>query len=571
MQKQKQYFETIIQWIKDTKPDKIKLSKEKVKLCREFSMKKIPTDIEIFLNANSDDTKEIRKYIETKPTRTGSGVAVVATMSAPSNCPHGSCIYCPGGLNSEFGDIPKSYTGKEPSTMRGIRNEFDPYRIIFNRLEQYIVLGQNPEKVDQIIMGGTFPSLPIEYQDDYIYYSFKAYNDFSKEFYVWKDVANEETHGKWELDIIKFKKFFELPGDINSPERALRIKNKILALREIDVKTLKEEHLINENVAIRCIGLTIETKPDFGRLEHGKRLLDYGVTRIELGIQTVYDNILKYVHRGHDLQESKDSIAELRDLGFKLNFHIMPGLPVPTGERISREKDIDNFRIFFEDNNFKPDMLKIYPCMVMPGTKLLKDFKSGIFTPLTTKEAADIIVEGFKYIPEWCRVMRVQRDIPTYVTSSGVDKTNLRQYIDILAKERGVVFKDIRTREIKQGTPVESYKLVIREYKANNGTEYFISAEGKDDKDNIKLLGFIRLRLLPRILHEKITKTSSMVRELHVYGSAIGIGKDNIEKTQHKGIGKALVAKAEEISKNNGKDKILIISGVGVRGYYRKL
>ena len=150
------FYCEIIDWIKDVKPDKIKLSKHKKDLCKKYKIKDIPTDIEIYLHAGEPDSKIIRSYLQTKPTRTVSGVAVIATMTKPINCPHGSCIYCPGGLGSAFGDVPKSYTGKEPSTMRGIRNDYDPYRIIFNRLEQYVVIGQNPDKVDQIIMGGTF-------------------------------------------------------------------------------------------------------------------------------------------------------------------------------------------------------------------------------------------------------------------------------------------------------------------------------------------------------------------------------------------------------------------------------
>lgn len=568
MQNQKEYFKIIIQWIKDNKPDKNKLSKEKVKLCRKLGMKKIPTDIEIFLNANSNDIKHIRKYVETKPTRTGSGVAVVATMTKPSNCPHGSCIYCPGGMDSEFGDVPKSYTGKEPSTMRGIRNQFDPYRIIFNRLEQYIVLGQNPEKVDQIIMGGTFPSTPLNYQKKYIYYSFKAYNDFSKLFY--NKIKNKNNKIKWELNINKFKEFFELPGDINDLDRGKRIQKKILSLRNKNIKTLEKEHRLNENSAIKCIGLTIETRPDYGRLKHGLSLLNMGVTRIELGIQTVYNDVLKHINRGHDIKESIGSISELRDLGFKLNFHIMPGLPDKTGKRISKKRDIDNFKLFFEDDNFKPDMLKIYPCMVMPGTKLFNDYKNKKFVPLSTKEAAEIISDGFKFIPEWCRVMRVQRDIPTYVTSSGVDRTNLRQYIDRIAEKNNIEFKDIRSREIKQSNIIGKYKIVVRKYNANNGKEFFISAEGKDEKNKDKLLGFIRLRLPSRSLHKFITNSSTLVRELHVYGSSVGIGNKGKNKTQHKGIGKKLLAKAEQITKENNKYKVVVISGVGVRGYYRK-
>jgi elongator complex protein 3 len=290
------------------------------------------------------------------------------------------------------------------------------------------------------------------------------------------------------------------------------------------------------------------------------------VTRIELGVQTVYDDILKFVNRGHDIDHTKKSIADLRDLGFKLNFHMMPGLPDADGIRISKQKDIECLKTIFHDSDYRPDMIKIYPCMVMPGTELYKIYKEGIFEPLSTEEAAEIIVESYKFIPEYCRIMRIQRDIPTYATTAGVDRTNLRQYVDELAKSKGVTSRDIKAREIGleniDGVP----EIIIREYTASDGKEYFISMELQD-----KILGFVRLRIPSRCLHPVITETSALIRELHVYGQAVGIGQSDDSKTQHKGLGKKLMAKAEEIAIDNGKDKIIIISGVGVRGYYRKL
>jgi elongator complex protein 3 len=555
-----EFYSEIIEWIKYNQPDKLKLSSHKKELCKKYGIKDIPTDINIYLNASPEDAKIIRTFLQTKPSRTGSGVTVIATMTKPINCPHGSCIYCPGGVDSIFGNIPKSYTGKEPSTMRGIRNDYDPYRIIFNRLEQYIVLGQNPDKVDQIIMGGTFTSFQKEYQEEYIYYSFKAYNDFSKEFYKTND------DGIQELDLEYFKEFFELPGDIQDSGRTERIRDKILELKNKDLKNWEEEHRLNEISVIRCIGITIETKPDWAFASEGTELLDLGTTRIELGVQTVYDNILKFVNRGHDIEQTQRSIADLRDLGFKLNFHMMPGLPDANGKRISKKKDIESLKTIFNDEAYRPDMLKIYPCMVMPGTALQKLYEEGKFKPLNTKEAAEIIVESLSSIPEYCRIMRIQRDIPTYATTAGVDKTNLRQYVDRLAKAREIHSRDIKSREIGQELIDGEPEIIVREYEASNGREYFISAEFND-----KILGFVRLRFPPRCLHPVITETSALIRELHVYGQSVSIGKSDDSKTQHKGLGKKLMAKAEEIAKNNGKNKMIVISGVGVRGYYRKL
>jgi len=554
------FYSEIIDWIKEHRPDKEKLSKHKKDLCKKYKIKDIPTDINIYLNANPEDAKIIRTCLQTKPMRTGSGVTVIATMTKPINCPHGSCIYCPGGMDSAFGNVPKSYTGKEPSTMRGIRNDYDPYRIVFNRLEQYIVIGQSPDKVDQIIMGGTFTSFPKKYQEEYVYYSFKAYNDFSKEFY--KLNIDREL----ELDLEYFKEFFELPGDIQDDLRTERIKTKVLKLKNNDIKSLEEEHKLNESSAIRCIGLTIETKPDWAFTDQGIEMLNLGATRIELGVQTIYDEILRSVNRGHGIVDTKKSIADLRDLGFKLNFHMMPGLPDVDGHRISKEKDVESLKEIFANPEFRPDMLKIYPCMVMPGTVLYKSYEKGIFKPLGTKEAAEIIVESYEFIPEYCRIMRIQRDIPTYATTAGVEQTNLRQYVDELARIKKIYPRDIRSREIKQETIEGEPEIIVREYEASTGKEFFISMEY-----NNKILGFVRLRLPPRCLHPVITKTSALIRELHVYGQAVGIGKSDNSKTQHKGLGKKLMAKAEEIAKENSKDKIIVISGVGVRDYYRKL
>jgi elongator complex protein 3 len=506
------FYTEIIEWIKEEKPDKIKLSKHKKDLCKKYKIKDIPTDINIYLNATSEDAKIIRSYLQTKPMRTGSGVAVIATMTKPINCPHGSCIYCPGGIDSFFGNTPKSYTGKEPSTMRGIRNDYDPYRIVFNRLEQYVVIGQNPDKVDQIIMGGTFTAFPKNYQHDYVYYSFKAYNDFSNMFFI-----------NGELDIDKFKEFFELPGDINDSGRKDRIREKILQLKNRDVKTLEAEQKDNEDSSIRCIGLTIETKPDWAFADKGIEMLNLGTTRIELGIQTVYDEILRYINRGHGAEDAKRAIADLRDLGFKLNFHMMPGLPDIDGKRISKEKDIQSLREIFSNPDYRPDMLKIYPCMVMPGTVLEKSFKERKFIPLSTEDAADIIVEMKKVVPEWVRIMRVNRDIPTYATTAGIGRTNLRQYVEQLAKEKGVKCKCIRCREVghvllEKNTSLGEVKIIVREYDASNGKEYFISAE---DVENDIIFGYCRLRFPPRSLHPSITLNTAIIRELHVYGQGI--------------------------------------------------
>ncbi|MCK4522433.1 MAG: tRNA uridine(34) 5-carboxymethylaminomethyl modification radical SAM/GNAT enzyme Elp3, partial [Nanoarchaeota archaeon] len=517
------YFREVIERIKKDKPNKNRLTRIKKELSTKYKLGYIPTDVEILLNTGSKELDKIKKYLVSKPTRSISGVAVCAIMTKPIKCPHGKCLMCPGGVESVFGSVPQSYTGKEPATRRAIRNGYDPYLQVMNRLEQYVVQGHIPDKVELIIMGGTFPSFPKKYQDDFIKYAFKAMNDFSKLFFV-----------KRKFDIIYFKKFFGLPGDINSKERQKRIFSK---LRRLKKKTsLKKEQLKNEKSNIRCVGLTIETRPDYGRLKQGNEMLDLGCTRVELGVQTIFDDVLKKIERGHSVWDSVESIRILKDLGFKLNFHIMLGLPGSNEKR-------DSFMLknLFRNEYFQPDMLKLYPCMVVKGTKLYRLWKNKKYKALTTKKAVEIIADFKKSVPKYVRIMRVQRDIPTFMTEAGVDRTNLRQYVEELTKKRKINCRCIRCREIgryKGEVNKKDIKLKTIHYRASKGNEFFISAEYKG-----YILGFCRLRFPSEFLRKEITEDSALIRELHVYGQAVQIGKKGA--IQHKGIGKGLLREAE--------------------------
>lgn len=535
---------------KSTKKDKNSIFKLKINLCKQLGIINIPTDIQILISAKEEQLPLLQNLLQTKPSRSISGVTPVAIMTSPHPCPHGKCSMCPGGIDSLYGDVPQSYTGAEPATMRGIRANYDPYIQIFNRLEQYVVLGHPIDKIDLIIMGGTFPARDPTYQNEFIKYSYKAMNDFSDLFF-----KNRE------LDLDTFKEFFQLPGEIGTEQRTKEIHQKILTLKS--TSTLPKEKLRNETSTIRCIGMTIETRPDQASLEQANLMLEQGCTRIELGIQSVYDKALEKINRGHDTECSIQTIRRLKDLGFKLNFHIMPGIP-----GVSVEEDVAAFRILFSDSRYRPDMLKIYPLMVMPNTKLHEDFKQGKFQPLSTKKAAEIIAQSFKYIPKYCRVMRVQRDIPTYRIEAGVDKTNLRQYVDQELKTQNIIPQDIRARESgRKESNINNAQIEILEYAASEGKEFFISYE---EKETNTLFGFCRLRFPSQQLKGEITPTTSIIRELHVYGESTSLGKDNPTSSQHKGIGKKLLKKAEEITKQHNYNKIIVISGIGVREYYRK-
>jgi elongator complex protein 3 len=536
-------YKSLIQQIKKNPKD---ITKLKQKFCRDNKVSKAPSNTDLFLSATKKE-RESLAFIS-KPVRTASGVAPVAIMTAAFGCPHGKCTFCPGGPNSYYGNVPQSYTGHEPTTMRAMRNQYDSYLQVFNRLEQYAALGHNYDKVELIIMGGTFPSIAEEYQTEFIRGALKAMNDFSDLFF--KDNAFQFT---------KFKKFFELPGEVGEQIRTNNIHQKLLELKQQSHTTLQQEQERNETAKVRCVAMCIETKPDWGFMEHGNRMLEQGCTRVEVGIQSVYDDVLKKVHRGHDSKDAKKSFQILKDLGFKISAHYMPGLPLTDEQR-----DLAGFKELFEDPDYRPDMLKLYPCMVAPGTALYYEWKAGKFTPLTADQAAQLIVKMKQFIPRYCRVQRILRDVPTKMWASGVEFTNLRQYIHQRYKPK---CECIRCRE-PMGREIDhkSARLNVQEYEANGGKEFFVSI---DDTRNDIILGFCRLRFPSQFLREEITKDSALIRELHVYGTATAIGEEGA--IQHKGYGKMLMAEAEKIAQQHDKNKMIVISGIGARQYYKKL
>jgi elongator complex protein 3 len=364
------------------------------------------------------------------------------------------------------------------------------------------------------------------------------------------------------LSFTKFRNFFELPNIVKDNERTKRIQKKLLEQKGIAY--LKKELQRNEKSRIRCVGLTIETKPDWGLLEQGNEMLEYGCTRVELGIQATDEKILSFVNRGHGLKESIESTRILKDFGFKINYHMMPGLPLS-----DPEKDLEMLKETLDNPDYRPDMYKIYPTMVMKGTALYNLWKRGKYNPMTRESAAEVIAEFKRFIPHWIRIMRVQRDIPTYMTEAGVDRTNLRQYIDKKLVEKGIKCSCIRCREaglmsLKKKISSKELKIFTEGYEASKGKEFFISFE--DAKREI-LFGYCRMRFPSQSLRPEITMDSAIIRELHVVGTATGIGEDG--NMQHKGIGKRLLLNAEGIAKKHKKNKLVVISGVGAREYYR--
>ena len=521
--------------------DKKDFDKIKIQIVKKYKLNKIPKNIDLLLE-NPDSN------IRTKPSRTISGVTPVAIMTMPMKCSHGTCSFCPGGPGSYFGDVPQSYTGNEPASMRAIRNNFDPYLQVFNRLEQYALLNHDFSKCEVIIMSGTFLSSPKDYIDYFIKYMYKAFNDFGELFF---------SNDKFQFE--KFKEFFELEGNFKDSKRIKKVQEKILVIKR-DCE-LEEEKLRNETTKCRVVALVIETKPDYGKEKYINELLRLGTTRVEIGVQSLYDEVLKFTNRGHTLKDTIESTQLLKDSFLKVTFHTMPGLPLS-----NKERDIEMFKELFSNQDYKPDSLKIYPCLVMPGTALYGLWKLGKFNPVTTEEAADIISEIKSYIPRYVRIYRVDRDIPNNVIAAGVDKTNLRQYVFEIIKRKQIKCNCIRCREPRnREVNWNNIKINRIDYEASNGQEIFISI---DDIRNDILLGFLRLRIPYKPFRPEITERSAGIREVHVYSNATPLGQ--IGNVQHRGIGKKLMLEAERIAKEEfNVKKLLVISGIGVKEYYK--
>ena len=463
--------------------------------------------------------EEARKILSMRrrPSRTISGVTIVAVMTRPFPCPHGKCIYCPGG--PEF-NTPQSYIGDEPALMRARRVNYDPYEQVHVRLKQYEFLGHRPSKVEVIVMGGTFTALPSEYQEWFVVSVLEAFNRYP----------------------------LPKPGKL---------------------PTLEEAQLRNEVAKIRVVGMTFETRPDWAREKHANQMLRLGGTRVELGIQSIYDDVLVRIERGHSVRDAIEATRILKDSGFKVAYHIMPGLP---GSDI--DKDLEMIKTIFNDPNYRPDMLKIYPVVVVKGTKLYNMWKTGKYKPLTDEEAIELISEMYRYIPKWVRIMRIQRDIPATIIEAGPRKGNLRELVEKRAIEKGIRIKEIRYREVglalwKRGIMPSKIDIFVERYEASEGIEIFISAE---DPINDLIIGFLRLRIPSEKAHRaEIDSRTAIIRELHVYGPQVPVGERPIFEWQHQGWGSKLLMKAEEIATTEfDVHKILILSGIGVREYYRK-
>ena len=459
-----------------------------------------------------------------KPIRTSSGIAVVAVMCKPHRCPHiaytgNICVYCPGGPDSDFEYSTQSYTGYEPTSMRAIRARYDPFEQARGRVDQIKSLGHSVDKVEYIIMGGTFMSLPQSYRDTFISQLHNALSGYSG--------------------------------------------------TSVDESVAAASHS-----TIKCVGITIETRPDYCLQPHLSSMLTYGCTRLEIGVQSLYEDVARDTNRGHTVAAVAHTFRLAKDAGFKVVSHMMPDLP-----NVGMERDLDQFVEYFANPAFRTDGLKIYPTLVIRGTGLYELWRTGRYKNYTPNALIDLVARIMALVPPWTRIYRVQRDIPMPLVSSGVENGNLRELALSRMKDFGTSCRDVRTREVginevKHRIRPSQVERVRRDYVANGGWETFLAYE--DPRQDL-LIALLRLRKCSdeTTYRPELTQGArqcSLVRELHVYGSAVPVHGRDPRKFQHQGYGTLLMEEAERIARQeHGSGKIAVISGVGVRSYYARL
>ncbi|KAK8751183.1 hypothetical protein OTU49_013311 [Cherax quadricarinatus] len=498
----------------------VNLNKLKTRISSKYGLQSSPRLVDIIAAVPQQHKKVLLPKLRAKPVRTASGIAVVAVMCKPHRCPHinmtgNICVYCPGGPDSDFEYSTQSYTGYEPTSMRAIRARYNPYLQTRHRVEQLQQLGHSVDKVEFIVMGGTFMALPEDYRDYFI-------------------------------------------------------RNLHDALSGHSSASVAEAVKYSERSNTKCIGITIETRPDYCLKRHLSDMLKYGCTRLEIGVQSVYEDVARDTNRGHTVRAVSESFHYSKDAGFKVVSHMMPDLP-----NVDYERDCEQFIEFFENPAFRPDGLKIYPTLVIRGTGLYELWKTGRYKSYPPNTLVDLVATILSLVPPWVRVYRVQRDIPMPLVSSGVEHGNLRELALARMKDLGTECRDVRTREVgiqeihHKVRPYE-VELIRRDYVANGGWETFLSYE---DPEQDILVGLLRLRKCSdQTFRPELVNGVSIVRELHVYGSVVPVSSRDPTKFQHQGFGMLLMEEAERIAKEeHGSHKISVISGIGTRNYYRKL
>ncbi len=481
--------------------DKAQTREDLERIKKEFAKKyktSFPTNVSLLKVYHKKEKKDekILSLLKTRPVRSLSGVVNISVLTKPFPCP-GECIYCPQEENA-----PKSYLTNEPAVMRAVINDYDPLKQVKMRISSLEQTGHPTEKIELRIVGGT-----------------------------------------WSFYDKKYKEWF--------------IKRCFDACNEKSSVSLKKAHEENELAKHRIVCLSIETRPDFITKKEVEKLRKYGVTMVELGVQSLFDDILEFTKRGHDTKETVRATKLLKDAGFKVCYQLMLNLP-----KSSTDKDIETFRRTFANSDFRPDFLKIYPCLVLKNTSLYKLYKKKKHYVFTDKELKETIIEIKKnIIPRYVRIQRLFRDIPIQSIYGGCKISNLREYIKEDEKQNNWSCKCIRCREVKENYDAKEKIFLFREdYKASGGKEIFLSFE---NKERDKLYAVLRLRILEK---------SAIIREIRTYGQQIKTSEKKSHSPQHRGFGKRLVKEAEKITKKEfKKERLLVISGVGVRDYWRNL
>lgn len=498
---------------------------------------------EVFLAAKKNQYRlspTILKTLVKKPIRTASGVTPVTVLTKPYPCP-GECIFCPSDIR-----MPKSYIANEPGAQRAGQNGFDPYLQTYNRLQAFKEIGHPTEKVELIVLGGTWSVYPETYQIWFIKRLFDALNDFGSN----RDARPQQT-------AIDLNKKITSGQTYNT-----YIATKTNYLNQPDQTAtwteLKQAHQANQSATSRCVGLVLETRPDYVSQNEVIRLRRLGATKIQIGIQSLSDQVLTLNKRGHTVAQTKQALNLLRQAGFKLHCHYMPNL-----YGSSTENDCKEYDQLFTDANLMPDELKVYPCSLIDDTELMHIYKQGKWKPYTDQELQTVLTYMLTHTPEYCRLTRVVRDIPGTEIVAGNKKTNLRQLVEAKIDKRQL--HDIRAREIKhQIIDINDLTLDTITYKTQNSTEYFLQFITA----NRSIAGFLRLSLpaTPPFIDE--LHHAAIIREVHVYGQALNLGQSTKKNAQHQGLGKRLIAKAIKIAKENNYRQISVISAIGTEHYY---
>lgn len=507
------------------------------------------------------DEHSFLELVRMKPVRTLSGVAPVTVLTKPYPCP-GKCIFCPSDIQ-----MPKSYLSDEPGAQRAAQHQFDPYLQTRTRLQTYYNIGHCVDKVELIILGGTWSSYPEEYQVWFVKRCFDAMNDFciaaggmpkSADGDAWKPridfrdnqekVVGEVMDQTYNQVVNRFVD--DLPDDSSDEETA-------------HWSELEAVQLANESAEARCIGLVVETRPDHLTLQEVIRIRRLGATKVQIGIQSLSDEVLRMNNRGHDVAATRRALHLLRQAGFKIHAHWMPNLYGSTPE-----KDLQDFEKLFSDPDFRPDELKIYPCSLIESAELMSYYRAGKWRPYTHDELLEVLVGCLKQTPEYCRLTRVIRDIPGTDIVDGNRLTNFREFAEKRLLEEGGRCRDIRAREVGNiEVSAEDLTWKRTDFSTSIGSEVFLQIVTPEDR----IAGFLRLALPRESPGIEELRDSAIIREVHVYGLLMGIGKREAGRTQHLGLGSFLIDQAEQIAAEGGYRNLAVISSVGTRQYYRGL